>query len=80
MIITYIRMQPDLQALSVYADESYVNYQEAGKYKKSKVYVKLKSSSRKYIVRTDKDKKKYVSTNGSKVFLHSIRGQYKYVK
>lgn len=73
-------MQPDLQALSVYADESYVNYQEAGKHKKSKMYIQLKSSSRKYIVRADKDKKKYILTNGTKVLLHSIRGQYKYTK
>lgn len=73
-------MQPDLQALSVYADESFVNYQEAGKHKKSKLYVQLKSSSRKYIVRTDKEKKRYILTNGTKVFLHSVKGQYKYTK
>lgn len=73
-------MQPDLQALSVYADESYVNYQEAGENKKSRLYIQLKSSSRKYIVRTDKEKKKYVLSKGTKVYLHSIKGTYKYTK
>jgi hypothetical protein len=74
-------MQPDLQALSVYVDENYVNFQEAGKHNKNKLYIQLKSSpSRKYVVRTNKDNKKYITSNGKKVFLQSIRGQYKYAK
>lgn len=75
-------MKPDLQALSVYADESFVNYQEAGKYKSKnkKVYVQLNSANKKYVVHKDSNNKKYVMTKGNKVLLQSIRGKYKYTQ
>lgn len=73
-----------LQTLSVYYDESFVNYQEAGRRQKKynpKVYIEFKSSKRRYLVRIDKqNKKKYIISNGSKVELNSIKGQFKYVK
>lgn len=72
-----------LQTLSVYYDESFVNYQEAGRRQNKynpKVYIELKSSKRRYLVRIDKQSKnKYIVSNGNKVELKSIKGQFKYI-
>jgi hypothetical protein len=79
-------MKPDLQALSVYVDESFVNSQEAGalktkQYNKNKQYIELKSSKKQYLVRTDKQQKtKYILINGDKVQLNLIKGQFIYMK
>lgn len=77
-------MSDVLQTLSVYYDESFVNYQEAGQRQKKynpKVFIELKSSKRRYLVRIDKqNKKKYIVNNGNKVELNLIKGQFKYVK
>jgi hypothetical protein len=73
-------MKPDLQALSVYADESFVNSQEAGALK-TKQYIEFKSSKKQYLVRTDKQQKtKYILINGDKVQLNLIKGQFIYMK
>jgi hypothetical protein len=76
-----------LQTLSVYYDENFVNYQEAGTIKKrndksnEKVYIELKSSKRRYLVRANKlNNNKYIMVNGDKVQLTSIKGQFKYTK
>lgn len=77
-------MKSDLHALSVYVDESFTNYQEAGsqtsKKKNNKTYIQLKTSSKVYVVREDTKNNRYILTNGTKVSLKSIKGQYKYVK
>lgn len=72
-------MKPDLQALSVYVDDNFVNCQEAGKHKTStKIYIPSKSTSKKYVVQKDSNNKKYVMVNGRKVLLQSLRGKYRY--
>lgn len=73
-----------LQTLSVYVDENFVNYQEAGRRQikqNQNIYVELKSSKKRYLVRTNKqNNNKYIMSNGAKVELKSIKGQFKYVQ
>lgn len=78
-------MANTLQTLSVYYDESFVNYQGAGRMHKSneenKLFIELKPLKKRYLVRFDKDKKtKYVIINKTKVLLKSIKGKFKYVQ
>lgn len=79
-------MADTLQTLSVYYDESFVNNQEAGSFKKQnfhrkqREHIELKSSKKRYLVRVDDQKsKKYILINTKKVHLHSIPGQFRYV-
>ncbi len=75
-------MKPDLHALSVYMDESFTNFQEAGSLKKKtdKVYIQIKTSSKTYLVRRDTNNNKYILINNKKTLLKSIKGQYIYHK
>lgn len=78
-------MANTLQTLSVYYDESFVNSQEAGslqtkKNHNHKLYIELKSSKKRYLVRTDKDNNpKYILVNKKKVSLNSIKGLFRYI-
>lgn len=73
-------MKPDLQALSVYIDETFVNNHQGGSGRNSKIYIEFKTSKVKYLVRTDKMNDKYILLHGDKTKLKSIKGQFKYVK
>lgn len=78
-------MADTLQTLSVYYDESFVNSQNAGSLQTKqnnnhKLYIELKSSKKRYVVRIDKDNnRKYILVDKKKVSLNSIKGQFKYV-
>lgn len=50
----------------------------AGK-KSPKKSIRMKDGKKVYIVRLDKDKKKYISMNKTAVYLNDIRGKYVYV-
>lgn len=41
--------------------------------------IRMKYGKKAYIVRVDKEKKKYIMKNKSTVYLSSIRGQYVYI-
>jgi len=78
-----------LQTLSVYYDDNFVSNQEGGlngllrtkQRNNHKIYIELKSSKKRYLVRTDKDKNhKYILIDKKKVSLNSIKGQFRYVK
>lgn len=72
-----------LQTLSVYYDDNFVNYQEAGTIQKktnNKKYIQLKSTKKTYLVRYDKQNNKCILSKGKELQLSSLKGQFIYIK